>query len=61
MSKVGINQNSLKVRLKVFPIRGGNKFFLTRIILIAVLLSGLISLSSYPSIANAENEQSDHR
>ena len=58
MSKVGINQNSLKVRLKdLFPIRGGNMFFLTKIILVAVLLSGLISLSSYTSIANANTNQ----
>ena len=57
MSKVGINQNSLKVGLKVFAIRGGNMFFLTRIVLVAVLLSGLISLSSYPSIANANTNQ----
>ena len=57
MFKIGINQNSLKVRLKAFPIRGGNMFFLTRIILVAVLLSGLISLSSYPSIANANTNQ----
>jgi predicted secreted hydrolase len=52
MSKIGINQNS-KVRLKVLPIRGGNMFFLTKIVLVTLLLSGLISLSSYPSIANA--------
>src|SRR6476646_9793239 len=57
MSKIGINQNSLKVRLKVFPIRGGNTVFLTRMILVAVLLSGLIGLSSYPSIANATTNQ----
>ena len=54
MSKVGINQNSLKVRLKdLLPIREGNMFFLTKMVLVAVLLSGLISLSSYTSIANA--------
>ena len=54
MLKVGINQNSLKVRLKdLFPIREGNMFFLTKIILVAVLLSGLICLSSYTSSANA--------
>ena len=57
MLKIGINQNSLKVRLKVFPIRRDNMFSLTRIILVAVLLSGLISLSSYPSIANANTNQ----
>ena len=57
MSKIRINQNSLKVRLKVFPIRGGNMFFLTRIVLVAVLISGLISISSYPSIANANTNQ----
>ena len=54
MLKVGINQNSLKVRLKdLFPIREGNMFFLTKIILVAVRLSGLICLSSYTSSANA--------
>ena len=54
MSKVGINQNSLKVRLKdLFPIRGGNMLFLTKIVLVAVLMSGLISISSYTSFANA--------
>ena len=54
MSKDGINQNSLKVRLKdLFPIRGGNMFFLTKMVLVAVLLSGLISISSYTSFANA--------
>ena len=57
MSKVGINQNSLKVRLKVFPIRRGNMFSLTRMVLVAVLISGLISLSLYPSIANANTNQ----
>ena len=57
MSKVGTHQNSLKVRLKVFPIRRGNAFFLTRIVLVAVLISGLISLSSYPSVANANTNQ----
>ena len=54
MPKDGINQNSLKVRLKdLLPIRGGNMFILTNIALVALLLSGLISLSSYTSIANA--------
>ena len=54
MSKDGINQNSLKVRLKdLFPIREGNMLFLTKMVLVAVLLSGLISISSYTSFANA--------
>ena len=54
MSKDGINQNSLKVRLKdLFPIRGGNMLFLTKMVLVAVLMSGLISISSYTSFANA--------
>ena len=54
MSKDGINQNSLKVRLKdLSPIREGSMLFLTKMVLVAVLLSGLISLSSYTSIANA--------
>ena len=54
MLKVGINQNSLKVRLKdLLPIREGNMFFLTKIILVAVLLSGLFCLSSFTSSANA--------
>jgi zona occludens toxin (predicted ATPase) len=54
MSKDGINQNYFKVRLRALsPIRGGSMLFLTKIVLVAVLLSGLISLSSYNSIANA--------
>jgi predicted secreted hydrolase len=54
MSNDGINQNYLKVRPKdLFPIRGGNMLFLTKMVLVAVLLSGLISMSSYSSIANA--------
>ena len=56
MLKVGINQNSLKVRPKdLFPIREGNMFFLTKIILVAVLLSGLICLSSTSSANAATN------
>ena len=55
MSKDGINQNYFKDRLRALhPTRGGNNmFFLTKILLVAVLLSGLVSLSSYTSIANA--------
>ena len=42
MSNDGINQNSLKVRLKeVSPIRGGSTLFLTKMVLVAVLLSAL--------------------
>ncbi len=48
------NQNSFKVRLKnLFPNREGNTLFLTKMVLGAVLLSGLISISSYASFANA--------
>ena len=62
MSNDGINQNSLKVRLKdLSPIREGSMLFLTKMVPVAVLLSGLISLSSYTSIANATTEPSDHR
>ena len=58
MSNDGINQNSLKVRLKeLSPIREGSMLFLTKMVLVAVLLSGLISLSSYTSIANATTNQ----
>ncbi len=54
MSKGGINQNYLKARLKdLSPIREGNMLFLTKMVLVAVLLSGLISISSYTSFANA--------
>ena len=54
MSKDGINQNYLKARLRdLHPIREGSMLFLTKMVLVAVLLSGLISLSSYTSIANA--------
>jgi predicted secreted hydrolase len=53
MSKDGINQK-VKVKLKdLFPIGEGSMLFLTKMVLVAVLLSGLISLSSYTSIANA--------
>ena len=62
MLKDGINQNSFKVRLKdLFPIREGNNvLFLTKMVLVAVLLSGLISLSSYTSFANATNATTNH-
>ena len=54
MSKDVFNQNSFKVRLKdLFLIREGNTLFLAKMVLVAVLLSGLISISSYTSIANA--------
>ena len=54
MSKDVFNQNSFKVRLKdLFPIREGNMLFLAKMVLVAVLLSGLISISSYTSFANA--------
>src|SRR6476469_4968649 len=55
MSKDGINQNSLNTRLGDLPPRvgGNNMLVLTKILLVALLLSGLISLSSYTSIANA--------
>ena len=54
MSKDGINQN-YKARLRDLPpIRGGNNMsFPTKMVLVAVLLSGLVSLSSYTFIANA--------
>ena len=40
MSKDGINQNSLKVRLKdLFPNREGSMLFLTKMVLVAVLIS----------------------
>ena len=58
MSNDGINQNSLKVRLKeLSPIREGSTLFLTKMVPVAALLSGLISLSSYTSIANATTNQ----
>ena len=58
MSNDGINQNSLKVRLKeLSPIREGSMLFLTKMVPVAALLSGLISLSSYTSIANATTNQ----
>ena len=54
MSKDGINQNSLKVRLRALsPIREGSMLFLTKMVLVAVLLSGLTIISSYTSFANA--------
>ena len=54
MSKDRINQNSLKVRPKdLFPIGEGNMLFITKMVIVAVLLSGLISISSYASFANA--------
>ena len=54
MSNDGTNQNFLKVRLKdLLPIREGSMFFPTKMVLVAVLLSGLISISSYTSFANA--------
>ena len=54
MLKDVFNQNSLKVRLKdLFPIGEGNTLFLTKMVIGAVLLSGLISISSYSSFANA--------
>ena len=53
MSKDGINQ-TVKVKLKdLFPIGEGSRLFLTKMVLVAVLLSGLTSLSSYTSFANA--------
>ncbi len=55
MSKDEINQNYLKARLRALPpTRGGNNMlFLTKMVLVAVVLSGLVSLSSYTSITNA--------
>src|SRR6476620_5982389 len=55
MSKDGINQNSLNTRLGDLPPRvgGNNMLVLTKILLVAVILSGLVGLSSYTSIANA--------
>ena len=55
MSKDGINQNYFKDRLRALhPTReGNNMLFLTKMVLIAVLLSGLVSLSSYTFTANA--------
>ena len=58
MSKDRINQNCRKVRLKdLSPIRECSMLFLTKMVPVAVLLSGLISLSSYTSIANATTNQ----
>src|SRR6478672_4252953 len=55
MLKDEINQNYLKARLRALPHTRGdnNMLFLTKMVLVAVLLSGLIGLSSYTSIANA--------
>ena len=55
MLKYEINQNYLKARLRALPHTRGdnNMLFLTKMVLVAVVLSGLISLSSYTSIANA--------
>ncbi len=54
MSNDVFNQNSLKDRLKdLFPIGEYNMLFLTKMVLVAVLLSGLVSISSYASFANA--------
>ena len=54
MLKDRINQDSFKVRLKdLSPSREGSMFFLTIILLVAILSSGPISLSSYASSSNA--------
>ena len=54
MSDDVFNQNSFKVKLKnLFLNREGNTLFLAKMVLGAVLLSGLITISSYASFANA--------
>ena len=54
MSDDVFNQNSFKVRLKdLFLNREGNTLFLAKMVIGAILLSGLITISSYASFANA--------
>ena len=54
MSDDVFNQNSFKVRLKnLFLNREGNTLFPVKMVIGAVLLSGLITISSYASFANA--------
>ncbi len=54
MLKNGFYQDSLNVKLKdLFPSGEGNMLFLTKMVLGAVLLSGLVSISWSASFANA--------